>query len=76
MAILQNRALKGKQLLIKSNYYGTLLQVNSIAWNESGEFLLSGADDCHLNIYRPANRKVCQGSQVIIFVIAQKVTLL
>ena len=37
-----------------------MLQVNSIAWNESGEFLLSGADDCHLNIYRPANRKVCQ----------------
>ena len=34
------------------------LQVNTIAWNESGEYLLSGADDCHLNIYRPSNRQV------------------
>lgn len=33
-------------------------QVNTIAWNESGEYLLSGADDCHLNIYRPSNRQV------------------
>lgn len=33
-------------------------QVNTIAWNESGEYLLSGADDCHLNIYRPSNGQV------------------
>ena len=33
-------------------------QVNTIAWNESGEYLLSGADDCHLNIYRPSKRQV------------------
>lgn len=32
--------------------------VNTIAWNESGEYLLSGADDCHLNIYRPSNRQL------------------
>ncbi|XP_015769434.1 PREDICTED: DDB1- and CUL4-associated factor 6-like [Acropora digitifera] len=32
--------------------------VNSIAWNENGELLLSGADDYKLNIYRPANRKL------------------
>lgn len=32
--------------------------VNSIAWNESGELLLSGADDYQLNIYRPTNRKL------------------
>lgn len=32
--------------------------VNSIAWNENGELLLSGADDYRLNIYRPANRKL------------------
>ena len=27
------------------------LQVNTIAWNESGTRLLSGSDDCHLKIY-------------------------
>lgn len=32
--------------------------VNSIAWNETGDYLLSGADDCHLNIYRPSSGKL------------------
>lgn len=32
--------------------------VNSIAWNESGSYLLSGADDCRLNIYQPTKRKL------------------
>lgn len=30
---------------------GLNLQVNTIAWNGSGTRLLSGSDDCHLNIY-------------------------
>ena len=27
------------------------LQVNSVSWNDSGSRLISGSDDCHLNIY-------------------------
>lgn len=41
---------------MKCGVIGTLLivlnlQVNTIAWNGSGTRLLSGSDDCHLNIY-------------------------
>ncbi|KAF9366352.1 WD and tetratricopeptide repeat protein [Mortierella sp. NVP85] len=31
--------------------------VNTIAWDETGEFLLSGSDDHYLNIYRPLEPK-------------------
>ncbi|KAG0015773.1 DDB1- and CUL4-associated factor 6 [Entomortierella chlamydospora] len=31
--------------------------VNTIAWDETGEFLLSGSDDLRLNIYRPLDPK-------------------
>ena len=33
-------------------------QVNAVAWNELGTHLLSGSDDCHLNIYDSVNRTV------------------
>jgi WD40 repeat protein len=32
--------------------------VNTVSWNEIGTHLLSGSDDCHLNIYDPSKRKV------------------
>lgn len=35
-----------------------LLQVNTVAWNEAGTHLLSGSDDCHLNIYDPFKQSV------------------
>ena len=35
------------------------MQVNTIAWNESGDKILSGSDDCHLNIYDVGKHKVC-----------------
>ncbi|KAF9109916.1 hypothetical protein BGX27_006994 [Mortierella sp. AM989] len=31
--------------------------VNTIAWDETGEFLLTGSDDLRLNIYRPLDPK-------------------
>ncbi|XP_048577899.1 DDB1- and CUL4-associated factor 6 isoform X2 [Nematostella vectensis] len=34
--------------------------VNTIAWSECGELLLSGSDDCRLNIYRPCENKLVQ----------------
>ncbi|KAG0321248.1 DDB1- and CUL4-associated factor 6 [Dissophora globulifera] len=31
--------------------------VNTISWDDTGEFLVSGSDDLHLNIYRPLDPK-------------------
>lgn len=33
-------------------------QVNTISWNETGEYILSGSDDTNLVITNPYNRKV------------------
>ena len=35
-----------------------LFQVNSVAWNETGTKLISGSDDCYLNIYDTATQLV------------------
>ena len=32
----------------------SLFQVNSVSWNDTGTRLISGSDDCHLNIYDTA----------------------
>ena len=34
------------------------IQVNTLAWNKAGDKLLSGSDDCLLNIYQPYSYKV------------------
>jgi len=34
------------------------LKVNTISWNETGEYILSGSDDTNLVITNPYNRKV------------------
>ena len=36
-----------------------LLQVNSVSWNETGTKLISGSDDCHVNIYDTTTDLVC-----------------
>ena len=46
--------IKDCALVILSFY----IQVNTIAWNESGDKILSGSDDCHLNIYDVGKNKV------------------
>lgn len=33
-------------------------KVNTISWNETGEYILSGSDDTNLVITNPYNRKV------------------
>ncbi len=35
-----------------------LLQVNTICWNSSGDCILSGSDDQHLNITNAYSKKV------------------
>lgn len=35
-----------------------LLQVNTICWNDTGEYILSGSDDTFLVISNPYNKKV------------------
>ncbi|KAJ7383927.1 DDB1- and CUL4-associated factor 6 [Desmophyllum pertusum] len=61
-SVLLKRA-RGSKYLVQCLQKETTLTghegcVNSIAWNESGEYLLSGADDCNLNIYTPVNGKL------------------
>ena len=50
-------------IIIKSCYYQcvSVLQVNSVAWNDMGTRLISGSDDCHLNIYDTATGLVSGG---------------
>ena len=38
----------------------SLFQVNSVSWNDTGTRLISGSDDCHLNIYDTATGLVSQ----------------
>ena len=35
-----------------------ILKVNTVSWSADGSHLLSGSDDCHLNIYDALKRKV------------------
>ncbi len=44
-------------LLILAGIYVSL-KVNTISWNETGEYILSGSDDANLVITNPYNRKV------------------
>jgi WD40 repeat protein len=32
--------------------------VNTVAWNDSGELVISGSDDCHINIWQPFQKKL------------------
>lgn len=34
------------------------MQVNTICWNDTGEYILSGSDDTNLVITNPYSRKV------------------
>ncbi|XP_031554372.1 DDB1- and CUL4-associated factor 6-like [Actinia tenebrosa] len=60
--LLFKRARDSKYLLQCLQRTGTLTGhdgcVNTIAWSDSGDLLLSGSDDCRLNIYRPYQHKL------------------
>lgn len=40
------------------NCLADCLQVNTISWNDTGEYILSGSDDTFLVISNPYNKKV------------------
>ena len=40
-----------RNVIIGDVYIVTIIQVNSVSWNETGTKLISGSDDCHINIY-------------------------
>lgn len=40
------------------NCLADCLQVNTISWNNTGEYILSGSDDTFLVISNPYNKKV------------------
>ena len=42
----------------KGDSFITILKVNTVSWSADGSHLLSGSDDCHLNIYDALKRKV------------------
>lgn len=40
-----------KRFAFTEELKGHTAAVNSIAWDDSGRYIVSGSDDCHLNIY-------------------------
>lgn len=46
-----------KSVFILAVFYVSL-KVNTISWNDTGEYILSGSDDTNLVITNPYNRKV------------------
>lgn len=44
--------------IIQSDLILVFLQVNTICWNDTGEYILSGSDDTFLVISNPYNKKV------------------
>jgi len=48
---------------LHNQIYSLSPQVNTISWNNTGEYLLSGSDDTFLVISNPYNKKVGSDQQ-------------